>query len=87
MIMKQQIEKDFGKKYIDWLKQNISQYKVNDNTYRITLPFLDRNNDYVDIYILDKGNGLYTITDDGYTISDLKLGGFVLGLVLKEDLY
>ena len=23
MMMKQQIEKDFGKKYIDWLKQNI----------------------------------------------------------------
>ena len=65
MMMKQQIEKDFWKKYIDWLKQNISEYKVNDNIYRITLPFLDRNNDYVDIYILDKGNGLYTITDDG----------------------
>lgn len=84
MIMKQQIEKDFGKKYIDWLKQNISQYKVNDNTYRITLPFLDRNNDYVDIYILDKGNGLYTITDDGYTISDLKLGGFDIGASAKR---
>lgn len=39
MMMKQQIEKDFEKKYIDWLKQNISEYKVNDNIYRITLPF------------------------------------------------
>ena len=39
MMMKQQIEKDFGKKYIDWLKQNISEYKVNDNIHRITLPF------------------------------------------------
>lgn len=84
MMMKQQIEKDFWKKYIDWLKQNISEYKVNDNIYRITLPFLDRNNDYVDIYILDKGNGLYTITDDGYTISDLKLGGFDIGASAKR---
>lgn len=75
-MVKQQIEKDFGREYIDWLKKNISQYKISDNIYRVTLPFLDRNNDYVDIYILDKGNGLYTITDDGYTISDLKLGGF-----------
>lgn len=39
MMMKQQIENDFRKKYIDWLKQNISEYKVNDNIYRITLPF------------------------------------------------
>ena len=78
-MVKQQIEKDFGREYIDWLKKNISQYKISDNIYRVTLPFLDRNNDYVDIYILDKGNGLYTITDDGYTISDLKLGGFDIG--------
>lgn len=69
---------------IGWLKQNISEYKVNDNIYRITLPFLDRNNDYVDIYILDKGNGWYTITDDGYTISDLKLGGFDIGASAKR---
>ena len=39
MMMKQQIEKDFGKKYIDWLKQNISQYKVNNNTYRVICLF------------------------------------------------
>lgn len=78
-MVKQQIEKDFGREYIDWLKKNISQYKISDNIYRVILPFLDRNNDYVDIYILDKGNGLYTITDDGYTISDLKLGGFDIG--------
>ncbi len=75
-MMKQELEKDFGEKYIDWLKQNISQYKINEHVYRITLPFLDRNNDCVDIYVIDKGNGLYTITDDGYTINDLKLGGF-----------
>ena len=71
-MMKQELEKDFGEKYIDWLKQNISQYKINEHVYRITLPFLDRNNDCVDIYVIDKGNGLYTITDDGYTINDLK---------------
>lgn len=76
MMIKQQLEKDFGMQYIEWLKQNISQYKVGEYIYRMTLPFLDRNNDYVDIYIIDKGNGVYTITDDGFTINDLKLGGF-----------
>lgn len=38
----------------------------------------------MDIYILDKGNGWYTITDDGYTISDLKLGGFDIGASAKR---
>ena len=82
MMMKQQIENDFGKKYIDWLKQNISQYKVNDNTYRITLPFLDKI--MIMLIFIYQINGLYTITDDGYTISDLKLGGFDIGASAKR---
>ena len=51
LIDKTNIKNESIEKYIDWLKQNISQYKVNDSIYRITLPFLDRNNDYIDIYI------------------------------------
>lgn len=67
---------DFGKIYVDWLKQNIDQYRVNDDTFRITLPFLDRNNDMVEMYIIDEKNGSFMITDDGMTIGDLQLSGF-----------
>lgn len=74
--MKTKLDMDFGKLYIDWLKQNIDQYKINDTTFRLTLPFLDRNNDHVEIYIIANSDGTYTITDDGATINDLQLGGF-----------
>jgi hypothetical protein len=67
---------DFGKIYLDWLKQNIDQYSVNDHTFRITLPFSNRNNDMVEMYIIDEKNGNFKLTDDGITISDLKLSGF-----------
>jgi hypothetical protein len=67
---------DFGKMYLDWLKQNIDQYSVNDHTFRITLPFSNRNNDMVEMYIIDEKNGNFKLTDDGITISDLKLSGF-----------
>ena len=67
---------DFGKIYVDWLKQNIDQYRVNEMTFRLTLPFLDRNNDHIEMYIIDNGNETYTMTDDGATIGDLQLGGF-----------
>ena len=40
---------DFGKIYVDWLKQNIDQYRVNEMTFRLTLPFLDRNNDHIEM--------------------------------------
>ena len=55
-MMKTKTDMDFGKIYVDWLKQNIDQYKVNETTYRITLPFLDRNNDHIEMYIIDNGN-------------------------------
>lgn len=75
-MMKTKIDMDFSKIYIDWLKQNIDQYKVNDNTFRLTLPFLDRNNDHIEMYIINNNDGTYCITDDGATIADLHLGGF-----------
>ena len=42
-MMNTKLNIDFGKTYVDWLKQNIEQYRLNDNTFRLTLPFLDRN--------------------------------------------
>ena len=67
---------NFEEIYLEWLKQNIDQYKINETTFRMTLPFFDRNNDFVEMYIIDNNNGTYTITDDGSTIGDLQLGGF-----------
>lgn len=74
--MKANKDIDFGKMYVDWLKQNIEQYRINDYTFRITLPFTDRNNDMVEMYVIDERDGSFTITDDGTTISDLQLSGF-----------
>lgn len=67
---------DFGSIYTDWLKENIDQFQVSDNIYRLTLPFLDRNNDAIEIYIIRKSDNSFYITDDGATLNDLQLGGF-----------
>lgn len=67
---------DFRKLYLDWLKENIYQHNINDNTYRITLPFLDRNNDFTEFYVIKKGEDRFFLTDDGLTLSDLELSGF-----------
>ena len=67
---------DFSSIYLGWLRSNIEQFQINDNTFRITLPFLDRNNDHTDIYIIRQSDGIFLITDDGATLSDLSLSGF-----------
>ena len=67
---------DFCNLYIDWIKQNIEQYKISDNIYRVTLPFMDRNNDCTDIYIIKEDGGRFKITDDSYVLNDLEVNGF-----------
>ena len=66
---------DFKQQYIDWLYENIDQKKVSDNTYSITLPFLDRNNDHLQVFIICNPDQSYTLTDDGETVAELELSG------------
>jgi len=43
----------------------------------ITTPYIDRHNDYIQIYLRQQGEE-YVLTDDGYTISDLTQSGCTL---------
>lgn len=60
-------------KYRDWLKDKTVLRKVLD-WIEVTTPYLDRHNDYIQIYIKPL-NGGYILTDDGYTIDDLEMSG------------
>ncbi|MDP3465475.1 MAG: DUF1828 domain-containing protein [Sulfuricurvum sp.] len=64
-------------KYIDFIKENMSIDKIDDTSYEIETPFLDRRNDFITIYVIfdkqDKNNIM--LTDNGYTLSDLELSG------------
>lgn len=66
---------DFKKIYIDWLNENIYQNKIDNNLYRITFPYLDRNNDHIEIYIKAQGNDNFYLTDDSETLNELDLSG------------
>ena len=71
--MKADANLDFCNLYLSWIKQNIDQFKVSDNTFRLTMPFLD------------KSNGSYLITDDGATLNDLFLSGFEISKNSKRE--
>src|SRR3989304_1975438 len=51
----------------------------------ITTPYLDRHNDYIQIYA-SHANGGYLLTDDGYTIEDLEQSGCKLNSPKRQDL-
>lgn len=59
--------------YLNWLKDRTSLKEIND-VVEITTPFLDRHNDYIQIYVKKYQDG-FLLTDDGYTIEDLYQSG------------
>lgn len=66
-----------GKKLIDsylaWLREGFHVESANDYTL-ISTPFLDPHNDEIQIFLEQDGETL-RLTDDGYTISDLRSSG------------
>lgn len=59
--------------YYEWLKDR-TLLKENNGIGEITTPYIDRHNDYIQIYAIND-NGKFKLTDDGYTINDLALSG------------
>lgn len=66
---------DFVTTYLEWLKSKFEEKELRNEVHRITTPFIDRNNDFVEIYIVKISDGLFRITDDGSTISELEFSG------------
>src|SRR5512145_279363 len=70
--------------YRAWLKDSTKLREV-EETVEITTPYLDRHNDHIQIYA-QRNNGGYILTDDSYTIQDLRLSGCSLDTEKRQDL-
>ena len=70
--------------YYSWLKSE-TEWKNINGWLEITAPYLDRNNDYLQIY-LKKTNGGYLLTDGGETISGLSQEGCRLDSPKRQEL-
>jgi hypothetical protein len=64
---------DLKNAYSTWLNQQFT-FRDLKGAIEITTPFLDRNNDRIQLYVIQDGNGLI-ITDDGITINELDMSG------------
>lgn len=71
-------------RYLAWLRDEISIREI-DEWLEVTSPFLDRHNDYMQIYIKRDDSG-YLLTDDGYTINDLEMCGCNLDSPRRQSL-
>jgi len=70
--------------YLAWLKDKTTLRQVKD-WIEITTPYLDRHNDYLQIYARRENSG-FLLTDDGYVIGDLRRSGCELESKKRKDL-
>lgn len=70
--------------YWRWLKDQTSLREVRDYI-EITTPFLDRHNDFLQIYAR-RHDGGFILTDDGYTVADLEQSGCTIDSPKRQDL-
>ena len=69
--------------YLRWLRENLRADEVGGGVV-ITTPFLDHHSDEIEIF-LQKENGAFRISDDGYTVSDLRSGGVELSKGARRE--
>lgn len=84
MSLKEEME-GLIRNYYDWLRNKTSLSSVNDQWVQITTPFLDRHNDYLQIYAKKDNHG-FLLTDDGYIINDLLNSGCDLKSHKRQEL-
>jgi len=70
--------------YLAWLRDKTSLRQIHE-WVEITTPYLDRHNDYIQIYA-KRANDAFILTDDGYTIDDLEQSGCKLNSPKRQEL-
>jgi len=71
--------------YRVWLKDKTAVRDLNGTWVEITTPYLDRNNDALQIYAR-QANGGFLLSDDSYIIHDLEASGCSLTTQKRQDL-
>ena len=72
--------------YYTWLQAKTSVQRVDEQWSVITTPYLDRHNDYLQIYVRALQSGEYELSDDGYTITDLANSGCDVSTPRRQQL-
>ena len=70
--------------YWKWLKDR-THLRESDDWIEITTPFLDRHNDYIQIYAKYQNEEII-LTDDGYILADLEQSGYKINTENRQAL-
>ena len=72
-----------AQEYAEWLRQETKTEAVN-GVCILTVPFLDRHRDYLQLYVTPTASGV-VLSDDGYVIRDLRISGIELDSERRKE--
>lgn len=72
-----------AQEYAEWLRQEIKAEAAN-GVCTLTVPFLDRHRDYLQLYVTPTDSGV-EFSDDGYVIRDLRISGIELDTERRKE--
>jgi len=82
------MKNEFIENYLAWLRENVFVNEIEEGKkWVINTPFLDRHNDYLEIYIVKKDEDSYILTDDGFIYSDLITSGCEPSSPKRKELF
>ena len=58
--------KTLSEKYLQWLTDNIQERKLDNGFIELSFPFLDNDNDHIQLYAKKISDGKYLLSDDYY---------------------
>lgn len=79
-------EDTFTNDYLHWLKSNMTEEKLDNGVVEITTPFLDKNNDYTQIYVKKVDKNKFIVSDYGYILSELNMIGVDINSPKRKDI-
>lgn len=71
--------------YHKWLRDKTTLKPIHGDWNEITTPFLDRHNDYIQIFAKLSDDSIL-LTDDGYTLNDLEISGVSIDSPKRTEL-
>lgn len=77
---------NFVEEYLNWLKSNMTEEKLDNGIIEITSPFLDKNNDYTQIYVERTDGNKIIISDYGYVINELAMVGVDINSEKRKEI-
>ena len=76
---------ELKEKYVKWLEDEITVNKIGEYL-EVTSPFLDRYNDYLQVYAKLESDDEVILTDDSYIINNLKMSGVDINSSKRKQL-